>query len=1114
MVNRQPLSPEPAAFDPTGPLPAGTTLLEASAGTGKTYTIGALVTRFIAEGVATLPQMLVVTFGRAASQEMRERVREHLVMAERALTDPAAATASDDQVIRLLANADRDEVAARRRRLAEALADFDAATIATTHQFCQQVLVGLGVAGDSEPGAVLVEDLDDLTVEVAGDLYLRAFAVTDLPARFTHADALALARAAIGDPQARLDPEDAATGSDAYWRRWFAGKVRDELDRRKRRLGVLSFDDLLSRVAGALATADPAARQRMRDRWKVVLVDEFQDTDPVQWEVLRGAFAGESTLVLIGDPKQAVYAFRGGDVVTYLDAARTAGTQSTLSRNWRSDRPLVEALHALIGGVELGDPDIVVRPVSAMAPAGRLIGAPCSDPVRLRVVTRRQLGSTGVPAVATARRFIARDLAADIARLLASGARFDGTVVGPGDIAVLVGTHAQGALIADQLAALEIPSVVAGPGSVYATDAGQDWLTLLEALEQPHRASLVRAAARTPFLGWTAAGLDAGGERATDELSALLRGWGSLLASRGVAAVLEAATAERGLWARLLGERDGERRLTDVRHVGQGLHAAALDDGLGPAALVEWLRRRRSEAAAERSDDRARRLDSDAAAVQISTLHASKGLEYPVVYLPFVCDRYVGTDDMPRLHDAAGTRILDVGGPGGPGRADRVAQSAAEAAGESLRLLYVGLTRAKSQVVTWWAPSKNAQAAPLHRVLFGRRPDTGRLLDVVPVPTDEVARRTLARIADLGALALEAADPGNPPVASPQRVDRAAPAVARFDRRLDLAWHRASYSSMTAAAGHGQPPGVSSEAETAERDDETLSTAAEISSGGESAAIEGSWPRSPMADLPSGTAFGTLVHAILENVDTDSPDLAGELVVHCTEQLTRHPVDATAGPLAAALLPVLHTSLGPIADDLTLAALSPRDRLAELTFELPLMGGDRPNGTVTLGEVARLLRRHLPAADPLAGYPDQLAVPELADTPLRGYLTGSIDAVLRLPGPRYLIVDYKTNWLGDPSDPDLSAWHYRPAAMATAMIGSHYPLQALLYSVALHRFLRWRQPGYDIERHLGGALYLFVRGMCGPETPTVGGSPCGVFGWRPGAALVDELSVLLDGGAR
>jgi exodeoxyribonuclease V beta subunit len=167
---------------------------------------------------------------------------------------------------------------------------------------------------------------------------------------------------------------------------------------------------------------------------------------------------------------------------------------------------------------------------------------------------------------------------------------------------------------------------------------------------------------------------------------------------------------------------------------------------------------------------------------------------------------------------------------------------------------------------------------------------------------------------------------------------------------------------------------------------------------------------------------------------------------------------------------------------------------------------------VRLGQVADLLDRHLAGDDPLADYPAHLRVPELADQPLRGYLTGSIDVVLRLPGPRYLIVDYKTNRLGDPDQERLlTVGDYRPGPMAAAMIGANYPLQALLYSVALHRFLRWRQPGYDPELHLGGALYLFVRGMAGPETPLVDGTPCGVFGWRPSGSLVSELSALLDG---
>jgi exodeoxyribonuclease V beta subunit len=214
-------------FDICGPLPIGTTILEASAGTGKTYTVGALVTRYVAEGHATLEQLLVVTFGRAASQELRERVRGQLVAVERGLADPAAARAASDSLLALLADAPVDEVAARRRRVATALADFDAATIATTHQFCQQVLAGLGVAGDSEPGATLVESLDDLVVEVVDDLYVRAFAVQGAGTPiFSRAQALELARAAVGNPQARLEPDDAEPGSDAARRRRFCAEVR------------------------------------------------------------------------------------------------------------------------------------------------------------------------------------------------------------------------------------------------------------------------------------------------------------------------------------------------------------------------------------------------------------------------------------------------------------------------------------------------------------------------------------------------------------------------------------------------------------------------------------------------------------------------------------------------------------------------------------------------------------------------------------------------------------------------------------------------------------------------------------------------------------------------
>ena len=270
-----------ADFEVTGPLPRGTTLLEASAGTGKTWTIGALVARYVIDAGVDLRDILVITFGRAASQELRERVRQQLVEAEQLLARPDEHRGRD-RFGDLLIGDDPDEVPLRHARARAALADFDAATIATTHQFCHLVLESLGVAGDTDPAATLVEDLDDLTHQVVEDLYLRKYALTEAAARVTWSAALAVARAVINDPQARIEPRAEPGDTTVGQRVAFATAVRAELERRKRRLGIIGYDDLLAHLSAALREPDAPARQRLRQRWRIVLVDEFQDTDPVQ----------------------------------------------------------------------------------------------------------------------------------------------------------------------------------------------------------------------------------------------------------------------------------------------------------------------------------------------------------------------------------------------------------------------------------------------------------------------------------------------------------------------------------------------------------------------------------------------------------------------------------------------------------------------------------------------------------------------------------------------------------------------------------------------------------------------------------------------------------------
>ncbi|GAB3990764.1 UvrD-helicase domain-containing protein [Nocardioides marmoraquaticus] len=1083
------------AFDPLAELPTGTTVLEASAGTGKTWAVGALVTRYVAEGRVALEQMLVITFGRAASQELRERVREQLVQAEAALRPDAPDT--DEPLLVLLRQGTDDEVALRRRRLRRALADFDGATIATTHQFCQQVLRSLGVAGDTDTGAELVDDLDDLVVEVVDDLYLARFGGTARPP-FSRDTALQVARAAVGDPQARL----VAAGGDGVPQRRLelALAVRAEVDRRKRRLGVLSYDDLLSRLRDALRQPDSPAAARMRQRWQVVLVDEFQDTDPVQWEVLDLAFTGVADMVLIGDPKQAIYAFRGGDVAAYLRASGTAGTHRTLDTNWRSDAPLVDALQTVLRGAELGDERITVLPVRAHHQRARLTGAPVSDPLRLRLVD-----DVDTISIDQARDRIAADLAGQVAALLAGGTRFDDRPLEPTDVAVLLPGAADFPRFQAALGARGIPSVVAGGSSnVMTTESGTQWLTLLEALEQPHRAARVRAVALTAFVGLSASRLDAGGDALTDEVGERVRRWLDLLRARGVAAVHEAVVAD-GLGERVLARPGGERLLTDLHHVGQVLHELAHRDRLGVAGLLEWLRSERARTRSERT----RRLDTDAQAVQLTTMHSSKGLQFPVVMLPLAFNRWRPKDPDLLFHDEQQQRCRDVGG--GQGSSLRAALD--EAAGEELRLTYVALTRAQCQVVCWWAPTRDSVHGGLSRLLLGRGPGgqaTPPSLDETPSPA--AARTRLQAWVAEGGLAVEQVVPdGGAVVPAPAPGTRLAGRA--FDRALDTEWRRTSYSGLirveeqSTRQAHDSEPEVAGTVDEGGPDDDPVTPGPVRDRATELP--------SPMEALPSGATLGSLVHGVLEHADPDAPDLLAELAARVDDERRWWAVATPTDEVAAALLPSLHTPMGPLADGLTLAQVPLRDRLRELDFEVPLAGGDQPAREVRLAALAPLLRAHLAAGDPMRAYADRLEAPALGGQLLRGYLSGSIDVVLRVGAgseQRFVVVDYKTNRLGAVGEPLTSA-DYAAPELAAAMLHSHYPLQALLYSAVVHRYLRWRVASYDPERHLGGVLYLYLRGMCGPETPTVDGVPHGVFSWRPPASLVVALSDLLAGEA-
>ena len=1019
-------APEP--FDLLGPLPEGTTVLEASAGTGKTYTIANLVARYVAGGVA-MEELLVVSFSRESTRELRERVRERLVSARDGLAHPASIVAADDPVLALLADADPAEVAVRRRRLEQALTVFDAATVTTTHGFCQQVLLALGTAGDHDTGAVLVESIGDLVAEVADDLYLRKWgAAGSDPADMSRADFHALAMAAATDPATDLLPVTTADGLPGQRAR-VAAAVRAEVDRRKRRQQLIDYDDMLLRLRNTLVdpTSGPIAKARLRARYRVVLVDEFQDTDPVQWTILREAFHDHRTLVLIGDPKQAIYGFRGADVHAYLEARASASVVRTLPRNHRSDAGLLAGMTAVFGGAALGDERIRVLPVEA-AHTGRLVEA--AVPLQLRVVPRDGLTllKNGTVKTGQARDVVARDLADQVVALLAGGTVVrprdggDERPVAPGDIAVLVRYNSQAQLVQAALRAADVPVVLTGKTSVFATPAAAEWQRLLEALEQPHRSTRVRRAALTCFVGKDAAGLDAAGDAFADDLALKLRIWGAVLAERGVAAMFEALSLDLALQPRILGQVGGERLLTDLRHIAQVMHEATLEGQLGLTALLVWLRRRREEAGREGGQERSRRLETDAAAVQVITVHTSKGLEFPVVLVPFGWDNWGGREPATAVfHDEHDRRVRDVGGPGSPDWAAHARAHKQEETDDELRLTYVALTRAQSHLLVWWAPSYNTPTSPLHRLLLHDSPTVAPLQ--VPVPDDATALaafRARATRSD-GGLAVELVRERPPEVWSPVAGTTPTLQLAAFTRALDTGWRRTSYSALTSAAHELR---LGSEPEVGQKDDETDLEEAPAGDGTDDGALRG--VPSAWDAIPGGAAFGTLVHTVLEQLADPADDAALTATVAGT--VARFAPDLDPGALTVGLRAALATPLGDLAGGAALREVDAHDRLPELDFELPLAGGDDALSDAALADVflrdlVPLWRAQVPTGL-LSSYADALA--ELPDVPLRGYLTGSVDAVLRIGGadPRYLVVDYKTNRLGGTDEP-LTAWHYR-----------------------------------------------------------------------------------------
>jgi exodeoxyribonuclease V beta subunit len=1266
------------SFDPTGPLRPGRVLLEASAGTGKTHTITSLVLRLIAEEGLRIEQLLVVTFTRAATAELRERVRARIAGAVRALewaraNQGAVPERADEVVAHLITSAADDEaLALRHRALARAREEFDDATISTIHGFCQQALQRAGLDADVDLEAELVEDLSDLLEEIVDDFLVRELRGGDDEVyaylrdnKVGRDDLLGLAARVEAEPDLRLHPDldleavpavswdELVTRCREAWRRdrddaetWIAGlreggafnprgtkyteksmakriaaidawcdeavptlgelgpvakhlkdltpagvaaflvegatltdeppvvaelarllahvgrpatvfrlrfahHVRDEVERRKRQRGILSFADLLRSLADALETDETreALRATIRERYAAALIDEFQDTDPVQWKVFDTVFDAGSRLYLIGDPKQAIYAFRGADMATYLRAAGTVEEQRTLPTNWRSDQRYLDALHGLLDRPDaFGTRAIPYIPVRAPEhhQADRLT-FPDRRPPTLEVRHVPRALAAGPDGTVPTRidkgwadRTLPRLVAADIVSLLDSGAVLhddegSSRALAPGDVAVLTRTNRQARLVERLLSAAGVPAVTATDQSVFATYEAVCLQRVLDACLFSATDREARAALTTPLLGVDADELleldDVGG---WDEWLDRLAGWSRRWRDDGVAVMLRALLADTDAPRRLVAQPGGERVLTNVRHLAEILHRAEAADRRGPASLAAWLREQRH---LERPDaqDLELRLESDADAVQILTVHRAKGLQYPVVWCPWLWEGkllFQGEERTLRFHDPEDGALamdLDLALDIDP-KARHLTIAARERWEESLRLAYVALTRAEHRCVVYTGAFKESGPSPLGHLLHDRsfvRDEQGR--DVPPDDPDDVDDEEL--LAQLnaranGALGVSVVQrPAPVPPWQGRDPTRHPLSAHSFERGLDRQWRRTSFTALTRAteAEPGSPEAEGRDLDQHSEQPVEAVTAAPAAAPlrppveAPSAADTTAASSVPLAAFARGPDAGTFLHEVLERFDFAEVDEPGVLEALVDERLRRAGLGRVERPpLHAGLRAVLRTPLGPLAGEVTLTDVPRGQRLDELDFDLPLAGGYAAGErAITLGAIAEVLHAH--AGDDAATAAAAERLRARSGAGVRGFLTGSIDLVFRADG-RFLVADYKSNWVGDRGLADggesSTVDHYHPARLADVMVGHDYLLQAHLYLVALHRYLGWRLgDAYDYDEHVGGFVYLFLRGMVGPDTPrATDGTPHGVFGRRPPRALVEDLDALLRGG--
>ncbi|MBQ4924642.1 exodeoxyribonuclease V subunit beta [Citrobacter werkmanii] len=838
-------------------------------------------------------------------------------------------------------------------------------------------------------------------------------------------------------------------------------EIRTAVAEEKRRRGELGFDDMLSRLDAALRSdSGDALAAAIRTRFPVAMIDEFQDTDPQQYRIFRRIWQHqpETALLLIGDPKQAIYAFRGADIFTYMKARSEVSAHYTLDTNWRSAPGMVNSVNTLFS--QMDDAfmfrEIPFSPVKFAEKNQSLRFVLHGETQPAMSMWLMEGESCGV---GDYQNYMAQVCATQIRDWLKAGHSGDAQLVSgkasrpvrASDISVLVRSRQEAALVRDALTQLAIPSVyLSNRDSVFETLEAQELLWMLQAVMTPERENTLRSALATSMMGLNAQDIEAlnNDENAWDAVVEEFDGYRQIWHKRGVMPMLRALMTNRQIAENLLATAGGERRLTDILHISELLQEAG-SQLESEHALVRWLSQHILEPDSNASSQQLR-LESDKHLVQIVTIHKSKGLEYPLVWLPFITNFRV--QDQAFYHDRSSFEaVLDLSDA-----RESVELAEAERLAEDLRLLYVALTRS-----VWHC---SLGVAPLVRRRGDKKGDTdvhqsalGRLLQKGE-PMDAVGLR--GAIDALGCDDIACLTPGQP---DGERWQVAQPVSATLSARTlqrtpGDGWRVTSYSGLQ-QRGHGIAQDLIPRLDV------------DATGVGEVIAESGLTPH----QFPRGASPGTFLHSLFEDLDFTQP-VDPRWV---EEKLALGGYDAHWTPVLTAWLDaILQAPLNETG--VSLSQLSAREKQVEMEFYLPI------SQPLMASRLDALIRKY----DPLSAGCSALDFMQV-----RGMLKGFIDLVFRHQG-RYYLLDYKSNWLGE----DSAA--YTQQAMASAMQAHRYDLQYQLYTLALHRYLRHRIADYDYERHFGGVIYLFLRGVDGEDPQQ------GIYATRPDGeliALMDEM---------